>query len=75
MYNKETLAISGFSRQEHENFENPEIIFERFLNGLMKILFKNPTLISDNNGYDASWINYYFHFFLVVIHLAGHLGG
>lgn len=20
-----------------------------------------PTLISDNNGYDASWINYYFH--------------
>lgn len=20
-----------------------------------------PVLISDNNGYDASWINYYFH--------------
>lgn len=62
--NEEALAISGFSRQEHESFEDPKIIFEQFLSWIAETSTKGkPVLISDNNGYDASWINLYFHTF------------
>lgn len=62
VYNKEALAISGFSRKEHEAFEDPKIVFERFQQWIKEHSKGQPVLISDNNGYDASWINYYFHF-------------
>jgi hypothetical protein len=32
-----------------------------FADWLAKNSKDKPILISDNNGYDASWINYYFH--------------
>jgi len=58
----EALAISGFSREEHEKFDEPEKVMKEFAEWL-KVVSKGtkPILISDNNGYDASWINYYFH--------------
>ena len=56
-YDKEALAISGFTREEHERFPLPETTMKEFHTWLKQ--FKNPVLISDNNGYDASWINYY----------------
>ncbi|MDD3323238.1 MAG: exonuclease [Paludibacter sp.] len=63
-YNEEALAISGFSRQEHETFEDPKIVFEQFALWLAETSTKGKlVLISDNNGYDASWINWYFHVF------------
>ena len=63
-YNEETLVISGFSREEHESFENPKIVFEQFALWLSETNTNGkPVLISDNNGYDASWINWYFQTF------------
>jgi len=64
-YNSEALAISGFSREIHETFEEPKEVFERF-NKWLKEISNGSTviLVSDNNGYDASWINYYFHKYL-----------
>lgn len=59
-YNPEALAISGFSRKEHEKFENPEMVFKEFKQWIDKYSKGKPILISDNNGYDASWINWYF---------------
>lgn len=59
-HNPDALAVSGFSREEHMKFPEPKDTMEAFakwLNGLGD----RVTLISDNNGYDASWINYYFH--------------
>jgi len=55
------LAISGFSREEHLEFPEPVITMDDFY----KWVINNNTqghaiLISDNNGYDASWINHYF---------------
>ena len=55
------LAVSGFSREEHEKFDDPFIVMDNFANWLKEHSIGKPILISDNNGYDASWINYYFH--------------
>ncbi len=59
-YNPEALAISGFSRKEHETFEEPEQAMAEFAKWLNENCKGQPVLLSDNNGYDASWINYYF---------------
>lgn len=57
----DALAVSGFSREEHNTFPEPEYIMKTFADWLNKHSVGKPILISDNNGYDASWINYYFH--------------
>lgn len=59
-YNPEALAVSGFSRAEHLTFDNPQEVMLRFEKWLEENSKGKPILISDNNGYDASWINYYF---------------
>lgn len=61
-YESEALAVSGFTREEHEKFDEPQKVMKEFANWL-KLHVSSPVLISDNNGYDASWINYYFHKF------------
>lgn len=60
-YNPEALAISGFSREEHLKFDDPAEIFIEFAKWIKLNSIGTPILISDNNGYDASWINYYMH--------------
>ena len=60
-YDGEALAVSGFSRSEHESFDDPKLVFERFGEWIEETNLKGrPILIADNNGYDASWINWYF---------------
>jgi hypothetical protein len=60
-YNPDALAVSGISREEHEKFDEPFIVMDNFAKWLEENNNGKPILISDNNGYDASWINYYFH--------------
>ena len=60
----EALAVSGFTRQETLSFEDPQEAmagFETWLkeNGDGRLLF-----ISDNNGFDWQFVNWYFHHFL-----------
>lgn len=58
----EAAAISGFTRTEHEAFENPFDVMPRavaFINATNS--GGRPILWSDNNGYDWSFMNYYFH--------------
>ena len=58
----EALAISGFSRKEHEKFDDPFDVMPEFSKWIESVnTYGKPILISDNNGYDASWINYYMH--------------
>ena len=57
----EALAISGFSREEHLTFDEPEKVMKEFAEWIKSVSIDSPILISDNNGYDSSWINYYFH--------------
>lgn len=60
-YDPETLAISGFSREDHLTFDEPEKVMREFGEWIKKNSVGRPILISDNNGYDAAWINWYFH--------------
>lgn len=63
-YNPEALAISGFSREEHETFDDPKEVMEAFAKWLDKVSEGNPVFISDNPAFDWQWINYYFHKYL-----------
>ena len=59
----EALAVSGFSREETLQFDDPLEVMQRFADWLAKhggrLLF-----ISDNNGFDWQFVNWYFHHFL-----------
>jgi hypothetical protein len=59
-YDPQALAVSGFSREEHEQFDDPKVVMPNFYNWIYDNSKGRPILISDNNGYDASWINWYF---------------
>jgi len=61
LWDPEALSISGFSREEHLTFDEPEKVMKEFADWLKLVSVDKPILISDNNGYDSSWINYYFH--------------
>jgi DNA polymerase III epsilon subunit-like protein len=59
----EALAISGFSREEHLTFEEPKKVMKEFEQWILNNSFGRHVLMSDNNGYDHSWISYYFNVF------------
>lgn len=63
-YNPDALKVSGFSREEHLNFEDPKEVMVRFSEWIAKNSVGRPIFISDNPAYDWQWINYYFHFYL-----------
>lgn len=63
-WNKEALAISGFSREEHKKFDNPKEVMFKFKMWLDANSHGRPIFISDNPAYDWQWINFYFHFYL-----------
>ena len=58
----EALAISGFSREQHEGFRNPKLVMQEFYDWVManNELGTRPIFISDNPAFDWQWINYYF---------------
>ncbi len=59
-YEPQALAVSGFSRKEHKTFDDPVEVMKNFADWLKANSKNRPILISDNNGYDAAWINWYF---------------
>jgi DNA polymerase III epsilon subunit-like protein len=63
-WNPEALAISGFSREEHESFDDPKEVMEKFAKWVSENSVGKPILITDNPAYDWSFINYYFHYYL-----------
>ncbi len=60
----EALAISGFTREETLSVVVPKEVMERFATWLNKNFKRRYYFISDNNGYDWQFINWYFHHFL-----------
>jgi hypothetical protein len=60
----EALAISGVSRAQHEGFDDPSDVMTRFGAWVTARGGRRPIFISDNNGFDWSFINYYFHRFV-----------
>jgi len=63
-WNPDALSISGFSREEHLKFDEPERVMKEFAEWLKFNSNGSPIGISDNNGYDFGvCLNYYFHRF------------
>jgi len=58
------LEVSGFTRQITLSFDEPKIVMERFRDWILTHSKPQPLFISDNNGFDWQFVNYYFHHFL-----------
>lgn len=59
----EALAVSGFSRDDTLEFDDPAFVMQAFGEWLRKNSVRRPMFISDNNGFDWQFINWYFHHF------------
>jgi hypothetical protein len=60
----QALAVSGFSREEHREFDDPQSVMQQFADWLKQHCRGRMMFISDNNGFDWQFINWYFHHFL-----------
>ena len=60
----EALAVSGFSHEEHQTFDDPKTVMENFAAWLNAESKGRPVFVSDNVAFDWQFINYYFHRFL-----------
>ena len=60
----EALAVSGFSREDVLGFDEPRLVMERFAAWLGGLRSKRLMFVSDNNGFDWQFMNWYFHAFL-----------
>jgi len=60
----DALAVSGFSREETLQFDEPAQTMQAFADWLKDESDGKPMFISDNNGFDWQFINWYFHHFL-----------
>jgi len=60
----EALSISGFTREETLTFDDPKVVMKNFNEWIEQVSKGKALFISDNNGYDWQFINWYFHHFL-----------
>ena len=60
----EALQVSGFTREETLSFDEPAVVMQQFAEWVAEVGGKRPLFISDNNGFDWQFINWYFHHFL-----------
>ena len=60
----EALAVSGHSREEVMQFDDPQKVMTDFAAWLGENSRGRPQFFSDNNGFDWQFINWYFHHFL-----------
>lgn len=59
----EALAVSGFSREQTLEFDDPAGVMTQFAAWLGESSKGRPLFIADNNGFDWQFINWYFHHF------------
>lgn len=60
----EALAVSGHSRDETLTFPEAAVVMRDFRRWLLAEAPERRIFISDNNGFDWQFINWYFHHFL-----------
>ena len=59
----ESLQICNFTREDTLTFEEPQIVMEKFLSWIEAESTGRALFISDNNGFDWQFINWYLHHF------------
>jgi hypothetical protein len=60
----EALAVTGHSREETLTFDDPAAAMAAFAAWLQANSKGRPRFVSDNNGFDWQFVNWYFHHFL-----------
>ena len=63
-YIPEALAVSGHSRADVLNFDEPQKVMQEFADWIKLVCKDQPIFISDNNGFDWMFICWYFHHFI-----------
>lgn len=64
-YEPEALAIGGFTREGCLTWtEDPQEMMEDFAEWVDGLGITKPIFIADNNGFDWSFVNWYFHHFV-----------
>ncbi len=59
----EALSVSGFTREQTLGFDDPREVMERFSSWIGANSHGRPFFVSDNNGFDWQFVNWYFHHF------------
>ncbi len=62
-WDPKALSISGFSREEHNTFDDPAEVIKSFSEWVTTNSKGRPIFMSDNLAYDWQWINYYTHIY------------
>jgi hypothetical protein len=60
----QALQVSGFTREETLRFDDPTDVMQQFADWIARVGGGRPMFVSDNNGFDWQFINWYFHHFL-----------
>jgi len=60
----DALAVSGHSREQTLAFDDPRGVMTRFDAWIREHAPNRRIFISDNNGFDWQFVNWYFHHFL-----------
>jgi DNA polymerase III alpha subunit (gram-positive type) len=60
----EALAVSGHTREETLQFDDPRKVMADFKQWIGEVCTDRPIFISDNNGFDWMFVCWYFHHFL-----------
>jgi hypothetical protein len=63
-FDPKALAVSGNTRERTLLFDDPAAVMRQFDSWLRANCQGKSWFISDNNGYDWSFVNWYFHHFL-----------
>lgn len=63
-WQSDSLEITGFSREETLAFDEPAGVMTQFDAWLSKHNRNHLHFVSDNNGFDWQFVNFYFHHFL-----------
>lgn len=63
-YIPEALNVSWFTREETEQFDEPEYVMKKFAEWVDKNSAWTPIFVADNLAFDWQFINYYFHKYL-----------
>lgn len=59
----EALAVSGLTREETLRFDDPKVVMENFSQWIKENTKGRALFVSDNNGFDWQFINWYFWHF------------
>jgi len=58
------LAVAGLEREQTLGFDEPRAVMARFARWLEDVSRGRPRFVSDNNGFDWQFVNWYCHHFL-----------